>query len=149
MTDKKTNGISRRDLILNASAGIAAASLLGTSLASATGIRAAQDRPRPRGSVNTGHNILFVFVDQERHLSRWPRGLDLPGHERLVRTGTYLKRHHISATMCTSSRSIMLTGLQTADNGMSESSGTRWAAIRSTTSSPAAPSRGCDVWAAP
>jgi arylsulfatase len=78
-------------------------------------------------SSNTSRpNILFVFTDQERHFSRWPAGLTLPGHERLARTGTYLQQHHIGATMCTSSRSIILTGQQTARNGMSENLDVPW-----------------------
>lgn len=124
MTTKKSPDISRRDLILNASAGIAVA-LMAANPIGAAAVSAAQ-RARSRGAIKPGHNILFVFVDQERHFSRWPRRLSLPGHERLARTGTYLQQHHIGATMCTSSRSIMLTGLQTADNGMSENLDVPW-----------------------
>ena len=128
---KEPTDISRRDLILNASAGIAAASLIGTDLlaagnASAQSAGAQPARSRSQGAVKPGHNILFVFVDQERHFSRWPRRLSLPGHERLASTGTYLQRHHIGATMCTSSRSIMMTGLQTANNGMFENLDVPW-----------------------
>jgi arylsulfatase A-like enzyme len=122
----KTSGISRRELIVNASAGLAAASLLGADLLGPGGASVAQERTRARGPGNSGHNILFVFTDQERHFSRWPRRLDLPGHERLARTGTYFEQHHIGATMCTSSRSIMMTGLQTAVNGMFENLDVPW-----------------------
>lgn len=125
MGKEDSSGISRRDLILKASASIAAVSLTGANPLLAGAVRAAA-RPRPRRTARTDHNILFVFVDQERHFSRWPRRLSLPGHERLARTGTYLQQHHIGATMCTSSRSIMLTGLQTADNGMSENLDVPW-----------------------
>lgn len=122
----KNDGISRRDLIINASAGLAAASLVGASLMSPGGTAAAAEKTRSRRPVGGGHNILFVFTDQERHFSRWPRRLDLPGHERLERTGTYFGQHHIGATMCTSSRSIMMTGLQTAVNGMYENLDVPW-----------------------
>jgi len=124
--ENKTSGISRRDLIVNASAALAAASLSGGGLLSPGIASAAQERAKPRGPVEPGHNILFVFTDQERHFSRWPRRLDLPGHERLARTGTYFSQHHIGATMCTSSRSIMMTGLQTAVNGMFENLDVPW-----------------------
>jgi arylsulfatase A-like enzyme len=120
------NSISRRDLILNASATVTAASLLGAGLMSAADVSLAQEASRPRGPTGGRHNILFVFTDQERHFSRWPRRLDLPGHERLARTGTYFRQHHIGATMCTSSRSIMMTGLQTAVNGMYENLDVPW-----------------------
>jgi arylsulfatase A-like enzyme len=125
MTTKST-GVSRRDFILNVPAGVAAASLLGAKPTSAGSVGAAPATMRSRGATRTRPNILFVFVDQERHFSRWPDGVSLPGHERLARTGTYLRQHHIGATMCTSSRSIMLTGLQTADNGMSENLDVPW-----------------------
>ena len=123
---KQKGGISRRDLIINTSAGLAATALLGADLSGPGGTGAAQERVRTRGPVKTGHNILFIFTDQERHFSRWPRRLDLPGHERLARTGTYFGQHHIGATMCTSSRSIMMTGLQTAANGMYENLDVPW-----------------------
>ena len=125
MSKMHSSGISRRDLILGASAGIAAAAA-GGAPAGAAAVSDTNARPRPRGPARRGQNILFVFVDQERHFSRWPGRLDLPGHERLARTGTYMQQHHIGATMCTSSRSIMMTGLQTAVNGMSENLDVPW-----------------------
>jgi arylsulfatase A-like enzyme len=121
----ESTGITRRDLILNLPAGIAA-SLAAGHLIGAGSASAAPAPARRRGPVKPGHNILFVFVDQERHFSRWPDGLDLPGHERLASLGTYFRQHHIGATMCTSSRSIMLTGLQTAQNGMFENLDVPW-----------------------
>ncbi|MFO1163455.1 MAG: sulfatase-like hydrolase/transferase [Reyranellaceae bacterium] len=77
-------------------------------------------------AASQGLNILFVFTDQERHQSRWPAGLSLPGHERMARTGVTFTNHQCPATMCTSSRSVMLTGLQTADNGMYENLDVPW-----------------------
>jgi len=126
MTDKDTPGISRRDMLLSAPVGIAAGALLAMSPLGDTGTSRAQPRLRGSTTMRSGHNILFVFTDQERHFPSWPRRLDLPGHERLARTGTYLNQHHIGATMCTSSRSIMMTGLQTVDNGMSENLDVPW-----------------------
>jgi len=123
---KEKPTISRRDLIVNASAGLVAASLVGGDLLGSSGVAVAQERVRKQGPVSSGHNILFVFTDQERHFDHWPRRLDLPGHERLARTGTYFEQHHIGATMCTSSRSIMMTGLQTAANGMFENLDVPW-----------------------
>jgi len=122
----KSRGISRRDLLLSAPAGLATASLAGSSLLNGRAASAAQERTNPRGRARGGLNILFVFTDQERDFSRWPAGLDLPGHERLADTGTRFQAHHIGATMCTSSRSIMMTGLQTAVNGMYENLDVPW-----------------------
>lgn len=71
-------------------------------------------------------NILFVFTDQERFQERWASGLSLPGHERLQKQGVTFTNHQCPATMCTSSRSVMLTGLQTPDNGMFENLDVPW-----------------------
>lgn len=69
-------------------------------------------------------NILFIFTDQERYFSKLPNAFPLPGHERLAQLGTAFQAHQISATMCTSSRSVMLTGLQTADTRMFDNTDT-------------------------
>jgi arylsulfatase len=126
MTGKDIPRISRRDLLLRAPAGIAVGALLAASPLGDRGTARAQAASRSPATSGARHNILFVFTDQERHFDRWPRGLDLPGHERLAETGTYFARHHIGATMCTSSRSIMMTGLQTAANGMFENLDVPW-----------------------
>lgn len=118
--DPQLDGISRREF-LTLAAGIAAAPLLSPTLASAA------DTPqeaRPNQNVKSGkgskHNILFVFTDQQRYIRKWPEGMSLPGHERLKRTGVTFNSHYCPAVMCTSSRAVMLTGLQTADNRMFE-----------------------------
>ncbi len=66
------------------------------------------------------HNIVFVFTDQERYLTEWPSGMSLPGRERLRNDGVTFTNHYCPAVMCTSSRAVILTGLQTPDNGMFE-----------------------------
>jgi arylsulfatase len=71
-------------------------------------------------------NILFVFTDQERYFPKWPSGLSLPGHERLWAKGTTFTRHYTSAIMCTPSRSVLMTGLQTADNKMADNCDCPW-----------------------
>src|SRR4051812_41967718 len=96
---------------LAAGAGLVAAPLVDAAAAQssarpaeAPGAPAARKRPANGRSPN----ILFIFSDQERYLDRWPTGLALPGHERLARTGTTFQRHYTSATMCTSSRSVLM-----------------------------------------
>lgn len=112
-------GLTRRDF-LGASAGILASSYA----ANATSTSRINVRPRSRGdssaSPSSKPNILFVFTDQERFFSQLPSAFSLPGHDRLAELGTRFTSHQISACMCTSSRSVMLTGLQTTDNGMFE-----------------------------
>jgi arylsulfatase len=73
----------------------------------------------PVKKVTSGKpNILFIFTDQERYFHKFPKGLKLPAHERLQKEGMTFNNHYVSATMCTSSRSVMMTGLQTTNNGM-------------------------------
>lgn len=105
---------TRRDLLKGTAATLLAGGLIGSARA--------QTPSAPR----RGLNILFVFTDQERYHPSWPRGLSLPGHERLQSTGVTFTNHQCPATMCTSSRSVMLTGLQTADNGMFENLDVPW-----------------------
>jgi len=115
-------GATRRGF-LKASAGAAVA---GAVIGSAS----AQTRPAApaisTGAARTGLNILFIFTDQERYQARWPSGLTLPGHERLERSGVTFTNHQCPATMCTSSRSVIVTGLQTPDNGMFENLDVPW-----------------------
>ena len=75
-------------------------------------------RPRSMPPASDKHNILFVFTDQERYFDKWPSGMSLPGRERLQSDGVSFHKHYGPAVMCTSSRSVMLTGLQTPDTKM-------------------------------
>lgn len=77
-------------------------------------------------------NILFLFGDQERYFPKWPSGLSLPGHERLQERGVSFVNHYTSAIMCTSSRSVLVTGLQTPDNGMFDNTDMPWVKSLST-----------------
>ena len=113
---KNDPGLTRRDF-QQLSAGALAVPFLGACAASpapaeAPAIRSGRRSERP--------NILFVFADQERFFPSWPTGFTLPAHERLQRTGTRFLNHYTSSTMCTSSRAVMMTGLQVPDNGMYE-----------------------------
>ena len=69
---------------------------------------------------------MFVFADQERYFRRLPAGLSLPGHERMQRQGVTFHNHYCPAVMCTSSRAVLMTGLQTADNRMFENADAAW-----------------------
>lgn len=112
-----SEGISRRDFI-SIGAGAVAANVLG-AFGSAEASAATLPRRKAKASgLTPKKNILFVFTDQERYFPQRPTGLSLPGHDRLTRQGVSFASHYVSASMCTSSRSVMLTGLQTVDNGM-------------------------------
>jgi arylsulfatase A-like enzyme len=123
MSDNTPITTSRRSLLKTATAAASMALLSEAPLqvAQAQG-NATPSITRSRGPLN----ILFVFTDQERYRASWPKGLSLPGHERLERTGVTFTNHQCPATMCTSSRSVMLTGLQTPDNGMFENLDVPW-----------------------
>ena len=116
---------SRREFN-RSSAGMLVAPLVA---AVASGSEALQESDRQRqksGGSRQGLNILFIFTDQERYTARWPAGLSLPGHERLQKTGVTFTQHYTSACMCTPSRSVLLTGLQTADNKMFDNCDCPW-----------------------
>jgi len=112
---------TRRDVIAIA-AGAVSASLTIPSLVGAAQAQTAtkRDTPTTRTTRSGPPNILFVFTDQERYRTKWPSGLDLPAHERLQRAGVTFHNHYCPATMCTSSRSVILTGLTTPNNSMFE-----------------------------
>ncbi|MCV7345552.1 sulfatase-like hydrolase/transferase [Mycolicibacterium rhodesiae] len=116
-------GPSRRRFLALAAGGAAAVPLL-TSCGSGTTTTPAASSPaltKPAAPQRGSHpNIVFVFTDQERYFPSWPTGLSLPARERLAKEGVTFHNHYSSAVMCTSSRAVLLTGLQTPDNGMFE-----------------------------
>jgi arylsulfatase A-like enzyme len=130
---KNAGRSSRRDF-LTLAAGVAAAPVIGA--AGLRTARAATAHPAPSVATGTGKkgkpNILFIFTDQERYTKKWPKGLSLPGHERLQRTGVTFHNHYCPAVMCTSSRAVLLTGLQTPDNRMFENTNVPWVKDMST-----------------
>jgi arylsulfatase A-like enzyme len=75
---------------------------------------------------------VFIFGDQERYFPKWPTGLSLPGHERLQRSGVTFENHYTSAIMCTPSRAVLATGLQTPDNRMFDNADVPWVKSLST-----------------
>ena len=87
---------------------------------------------RPPGGADQKLNVVFIFGDQERYFSRWPTGFSLPAHERLQRSGVTFENHYTSAIMCTPSRSVLVTGLQTPDNGMFDNADVPWVKSLST-----------------
>ena len=126
--DARSDTVTRREF-LQVTAGVAATTLLGSELLASREAQAATKGTAvgtPRGKSEAPYNIVFVFTDQERFFARWPMGLRLPGHERLQRSGVTFHNHYCPAVMCTSTRAVMMTGLQTADNGMFENADVPW-----------------------
>ncbi|WP_422003171.1 sulfatase-like hydrolase/transferase [Reyranella sp.] len=131
MSNRVSGGVRRgRRQFLGAAAGAVSLPLLGTTLIGEARAQTSPATPVPRpaglSDRRSGLNILFVFTDQERYHARWPAGFSLPGHERLQRAGVSFVNHQCPATMCTSSRSVIVTGLQTPDNGMFENLDVPW-----------------------
>ncbi len=119
--DDKPDRPARRDFMTQAAAGLATAALpFGANAASPA------TAPAVRSGKSGPLNIVFVFTDQERYFRRLPKGLSLPGHEKLARKGVTFHNHYCPAVMCTSSRAVLMTGLQTADNGMYENVDAPW-----------------------
>jgi arylsulfatase len=129
MANNTKPGMSRRqflETVTAVTAGVGAAQLaggrlFGTARAAETGSKAAE-----KSGLKGGHNILFVFTDQERYFPKWPAKLSLPGHERLQGTGVTFHNHYCPAVMCTSSRAVLLTGLTTPNTRMFENCDMPW-----------------------
>lgn len=128
--DHSATGVSRRKFLEQSmlmAAGAGAASFLGSQLsASASELSRGSNAQRSNPGASSKFNILFIFTDQERYFRSWPRGFTLPGRERLQQTGVTFHNHYCPATMCTSSRSVLMTGLTTPVNRMFENLDLPW-----------------------
>ena len=128
---RKTRGILTRRDFGRLSAAALAAPLVGFGSSDSPSIsefpRPSSSAPRtPVQAATQRLNVVFIFGDQERYFPKWPAGLSLPGHERLQQTGVTFENHYTSAIMCTPSRSVILTGLQTPDNRMFDNADVSW-----------------------
>lgn len=120
-------GISRRTLLKGAGV-LASSQLLPPALAAGKSdapgaVPLTRTPPAPR-QLPEGYNILLVTSDQERYFDRYP--FPVPGRERLMKTGTTFTRHYINSCVCTSSRSVMYTGLHMPQTRMFDNAGLPW-----------------------
>jgi arylsulfatase len=99
---------------------------MGASFPAAADTKPRKSSSAARATKSGPVNIVFIFTDQERYFRRQPKGLSLSGHDRLARTGVTFHNHYCPAVMCTSSRAVLMTGLQTSDNGMYENVDAPW-----------------------
>lgn len=111
-------GVSRR--LFLGMAGVTLAASVLPNAAQATSASASRPKAAATGKRAGSPNVLFIFTDQERFSRTLHEDLALSGHQRLMDSGTTFHNHYSSAVMCTSSRAVLMTGLQTADNGMFE-----------------------------
>lgn len=68
-----------------------------------------------------GMNVLIFLTDQERAVQHFPPGWaerNLPGQDRLKRTGLTFQRAFCNACMCSPSRATLLTGYFPAQHGV-------------------------------
>ena len=80
------------------------------------------------------YNIVFILTDQERHFrpEELPRDYRLPAHERLANNGVVFENHRINACVCTSSRSVIYTGLHIQQTKMFDNTNFPWMQSMST-----------------
>jgi len=127
--------LTRRDFGKISAAAALAAPLAGfgaSDSASASVLPPSSAERTPVHTPTQSLNILFIFGDQERYFAKSPAGLTLPGHEHLQQSGVTFEKHYTSAIMCTPSRSVLFTGLQTPDNRMFDNTDMPWVKNMST-----------------
>lgn len=80
------------------------------------------------------YNIVFILTDQERHwrANELPKDYHLPAHERLARSGVVFDNHRINSCVCTSSRSVIYTGLHIQHTRMFDNTNFPWMQSMST-----------------
>ena len=134
MTDQKQDAsVSRRDFLKASGLGAVAVGAGAAGLGIGTA-HAAETSTAPGGFVpgaNPGkgpYNILFILVDQERWFrpGELPVGFSLPGHERLMKSGTTFVNHRINSCVCTSSRSVIYTGRHIQQTRMFDNTNFPW-----------------------
>src|SRR5262245_38396023 len=98
---KVSGALSRREFVALSAAAWATPLIGAASEEAPANSATAQPQPNRKlaGGSKQGLNIVFVFGDQERYFAKWPKGLSLPGHERLQRTGVTFENHYTSAIM--------------------------------------------------
>lgn len=116
---KLETSVTRREFLALAGAS-AIAPLAGNSFASNPEVKSLTKNIGIPKKFSKQPNVLFIFTDQERYLKDTPKEFTLPGHEKLMNQGISFDQHYCPAVMCTSSRAVLLTGLQTPDNRMFE-----------------------------
>jgi arylsulfatase len=80
------------------------------------------------------YNIVFIVTDQERRFrsDELPGDYRLPAHERLAQNGVVFENHRINSCVCTSSRSVIYTGLHIQQTRMFDNTNFPWMQSMST-----------------
>jgi len=118
--------LTRRDFVkmagyasLSAGAGL---SFLGSEI-----VRAESNK-LVKSAGSGQYNILMIVTDQERYMnaSEFPVGYQLPGHERLAKSGVMFQEHQIASCVCTPSRAVLYTGQHIQQTGMFDNTNFPW-----------------------
>jgi len=121
---------SRREFLRGAGIGAMSLGIGSTILSSSAKAKSAESSvgAHASGTTSTGgpYNILFILVDQESYFKKFPRDLVLPAHDRLKKTGVSFENHHVCATVCTPSRSVMFTGQHIVHTKMFDNTDFPW-----------------------
>lgn len=126
-SEEKTD-VTRRKLLTSAGVIAAGGMLSGTVKArQSCAPKPAWDKPFS-GSIPenlpSGYNILLIVTDQERYFPQYP--FPVPGRERLMKTGVTFCHHQNNSNVCTSSRSVLYTGLHMPQTRMFDNLGLPW-----------------------
>lgn len=80
------------------------------------------------------YNIVIILTDQERHwrADELPKDYHLPAHDRLAKRGVVFDNHRINSCVCTSSRSVIYTGLHIQHTRMFDNTNFPWMQSMST-----------------
>jgi arylsulfatase len=71
-------------------------------------------------------NILMIVTDQEYAHQSLPAGFVLPNRDRIHSRGVTFVNHHATTTVCTPSRSVMITGRHAPHTGMFDNTNFAW-----------------------
>ncbi len=71
-------------------------------------------------------NILMIVTDQEYAHQPMPAEFALPSRDRIRARGVTFNHHHCTTTVCTPSRSVMLTGRHTPHTRMFDNTNFAW-----------------------
>ncbi|HRI02250.1 MAG TPA: sulfatase-like hydrolase/transferase [Pyrinomonadaceae bacterium] len=71
-------------------------------------------------------NILMIVTDQEYAHQPMPAEFALPNRDRIRARGVTFNHHHCTTTVCTPSRSVMLTGRHTSHTRMFDNTNFAW-----------------------
>jgi arylsulfatase len=132
--DQSSPAGTRREFLKTAAAG-AIATALGERFAGNLAFAAAPSAgPEPRKAGEGPYNILFILTDQERLFrpGELPGDYGLPAHERLAKQGVVFENHRINSCVCTSSRSVIYTGLHIQHTKMFDNANIPWMQSMST-----------------